>query len=236
MAIVLACLVITVSHKAAAVVRVAHILPSTQSPTIVALADAKPVPGATVEVYRTIPRENNELMLTLHTGVNGQIVVPSLPSGGYFFIVWAKSDLVGYLDLNVAAPWAGDVDPFAPAKSLFEVNLEPTQWPPYGLALADAEQAPPTELSSFRGTIGDPTGAPVPHALIDVMRRGTDGTEHLAHVRTDDAGRFSADLPVGNYVVSFTSPGFEICLISVTISNAGDNRPLRVKLRIGEAF
>ncbi len=68
---------------------------------------------------------------------------------------------------------------------------------------AEQEQAP--SLISVNGSISDPTGAPIPGAVVEI--RSLDGSLAFA-ARTGFRGDFMVKLPAGDYTLSIHHPGF----------------------------
>jgi hypothetical protein len=114
--------------------------------------------------------------------------------------------------------------------------MEMESWPHSTLSekLAAAEQEPIKDvLQTFGGVIADATGALIPGASIDVVRKGTGRRVHVARVRSDAQGRFSATLADGDYVVFFRASGFSERILPLTISRANGSGELQVRLDIG---
>lgn len=82
----------------------------------------------------------------------------------------------------------------------------------------------------LRGTASDGTGSPIPKAIVDVFVDGAERSQPIATMRTDYPGRFSADLPEGQYVLEVWAPEIGESSIHFAISKAGNNAELQIKL------
>ncbi len=83
---------------------------------------------------------------------------------------------------------------------------------------------------SLRGTVSDPNGLPAPKASVDIFIKGMPENEQPVTLRTDAEGRFSADLPEGQYVLEVGVPEIGECVAEVAISKSGVNPELQIKL------
>jgi hypothetical protein len=148
----------------------------------------------------------------------------------YSIVASAKPDLVGYLALNIDPSNSDLLDQF----SIFLEQKHYVAPPPtYAQIVAAAEQSPiVSRLSKFRGVVFDRGGAPIPGVFIDIVVKGTQGEKHAARVRSDELGRFSAQLADGEYVALFGASGFERRVLPLTISKAAGNGELQVVLEV----
>lgn len=224
-AVPLLCTFSVAPSSAAGYVKVAEFLPSSQRPRIVVQLEGKPIADARIEVYRDRSRKSR-LLYTLKTGADGLTVLPQLRPGRYR-VRGAAPKLWGEVYLEVS--WN------APAEAS-QIAMEMESWPHSTLSekLAAAEQEPIKDvLQTFGGVIADATGALIPGASIDVVRKGTGRRVHVARVRSDAQGRFSATLADGDYVVFFRASGFSERILPLTISRANGSGELQVRLDIG---
>ncbi|MCW5977910.1 MAG: carboxypeptidase regulatory-like domain-containing protein [Bryobacteraceae bacterium] len=89
-----------------------------------------------------------------------------------------------------------------------------------------------TTTAMLRGTVFDPTMAPVPQAEVKAANSATGFTRSVA---TNDAGDYViADLPYGNYTVSVTKEGFQQLHRSGITLNVGQRLTLDLSLVVGE--
>jgi uncharacterized protein YfaS (alpha-2-macroglobulin family) len=86
-------------------------------------------------------------------------------------------------------------------------------------------------LAEIVGTVVDKSGAVVPHAQVEVhAAKGV----RIRKLRTTESGQFSfSGLPVGDYVVEVTAPGFRIASQSITLK-AQDRAVMSAALSVGE--
>ena len=93
---------------------------------------------------------------------------------------------------------------------------------------------PVTEhLARFAGTVTDPSGAPLPGAAVEIYPDGNTETEQVIIVRSDDSGRFSADLPSGVYRALIREQGFKVYRVGFQIEERADARNLSPVLQLG---
>ena len=184
---------------------------------------------------------NSGTSADLITDEQGEVILPDLPPGKYFIGSWPawSPDFGGALDVCIA-PCPDDgletIDltqdslrgPMRPidrdAFALSEIRMEigPRRDPSWVASLKAAEQQiSPSTVQAFRGVVHDPSGAIIPGATIDIMVKGTQGKTHAALILSDNSGKFSADLPNGDYVAMISSPGFQIQTLSFTIAATG---------------
>ncbi len=89
-----------------------------------------------------------------------------------------------------------------------------------------------TTTATLRGTVLDPSSAPVPNA--EVTASNTD-TGLRRTVSTNEAGSYViADLPYGPYRVAVVKSGFQELVRTGVVLNVGDRRTLDLTLSVGE--
>lgn len=89
-----------------------------------------------------------------------------------------------------------------------------------------------TTTAMLRGTVLDPSSAPVPEAEVRAVNTAT-GVERA--VVTSDSGDYViADLPYGDYTLSVTKPGFQRLHRAGIVLNIGDRRTVDLTLSVGE--
>jgi hypothetical protein len=221
---------------------------ATQHARITVFFDGKPLAGSKIGVEAFA---STDFIVTLTADGSGQAVLPELPEGFWQILAWSDLypglgagfdicigpcfDAFEIVDLTVNS-LDGDVTAVKKAAPADEFTMEvgPFQFPPPTVLLAAAETKPTAEhLREFRGVVRDPTGAAVPGAWIKVVRKGTQGKDEVALLRSGAEGKFSAGLPDGEYVVLITALGFQARAIPLTIAQTGDANGLQVVLMIG---
>ncbi len=99
------------------------------------------------------------------------------------------------------------------------------------LMLACLPSARAQVSASIKGTVTDPSGAPVPSA--DVKTKNLE-TGAIRSGTTDDAGRYLVlSLPVGEYEVRVTKPGFQDTVRSGIHLVVGEEANVDVRLQVG---
>jgi Carboxypeptidase regulatory-like domain len=83
---------------------------------------------------------------------------------------------------------------------------------------------------SLRGIVTNSTGSPVPRAAVDVFDRA-ERNQPVATMQTDARGRFSADLPEGQYLLEVGVPEVGESSVEVVISKARECREVQVVLK-----
>jgi hypothetical protein len=85
--------------------------------------------------------------------------------------------------------------------------------------------------ASIKGTVTDPSGAPVPSAALKVKNLETGATRNSS---TDDAGRYLVlSLPVGEYELRVTKPGFQDAIRSGIHLVVGQEASVDLRLQVG---
>ncbi|HMH01564.1 MAG TPA: TonB-dependent receptor, partial [Terriglobales bacterium] len=91
----------------------------------------------------------------------------------------------------------------------------------FGILLLFSPRTGAQLAGGLRGTITDPSGAPVPNAHISIKNLITNNASALT---TDARGFFSAsDLPPGNYSIMASMPGFSNATATVAITSGNQN-------------
>jgi hypothetical protein len=220
------------TRSALAAVRVFSVVESGQQPLVETDADGKPLSGVPIRVYRGFRLQDGfpsdpPPMLVLTSNDRGQVILPRLQDGDYLLVARSHAGLGDYAYLHISSDSAR-----APAIHLSLAPMAPT----FEEKLAEAEAAAnPATVNQLRGIVTDRSGAAVWNAAIDVLVKGTQGKQHAARLRADKSGRFSADLPEGQYVVFVLSPGFQVAVVPVTVSKAGTSDELAILLEIGQS-
>jgi hypothetical protein len=85
--------------------------------------------------------------------------------------------------------------------------------------------------ASIKGTVTDPSGAPVPSAVVKVKNLETEATRNST---TDDSGRYLAlSLPVGEYELRVSKPGFQDAIRSGIHLVVGQEASVDLRLQVG---
>jgi hypothetical protein len=91
-----------------------------------------------------------------------------------------------------------------------------------------------TTAATLRGTVLDPSSAPVPQAEVKAVNVETGFTRSVI---TNDSGDYViADLPYGSYKVSASKAGFQQLVSTGVVLNNGDRRTLDLTLTVGEVM
>ncbi|MGA3035497.1 MAG: carboxypeptidase regulatory-like domain-containing protein [Terracidiphilus sp.] len=213
---------------AIAYVPIFSVVKSGQHAHIETTTDAKPLPGASVEVYRGFGRHGefpkSKALLILTSDQHGEVTLPTLPSGKYLIVAQSGPNLKDWLYLDLSSN----------ERSAQPLGLALIPQPPtfeQRLAAVEASTDIAT-VSQLRGIVCDRNGYPIPKATVDVLIKGTQGKKHAAKLRTDVNGRFSADIAEGQYLLNVSAQGFAESFRSVTVSRPGSGDELQIKLEI----
>src|SRR4029077_17947230 len=99
------------------------------------------------------------------------------------------------------------------------------------LMLAGVPSARAQVSASIKGTVTDPSGAPVPSAAVKTKNLETGATRTSV---TDDAGRYLVlSLPVGEYEVRVSKAGFQDAIRSGIHLVVGQEAGVDLRLRVG---
>ena len=206
-----------------------HVVKSGQHARIETTISGKPMGGVSLEVYRGFGRHGEfpktEAFLVLTSDQQGGGTLPTLPRGKYLVMARSKPNLEDSLCLNISSnKLSGQT-----------LDLYLTAQPPtFAERLAAAEASTDVStMSELRGIVSDPIGSPIQKATVDVLIKGTQGKQHALKVHTDANGRFSADLPEGQYLLYVSGQGFSGCYRLVTILRSGNSAELKIKPQIG---
>jgi hypothetical protein len=227
-----ACLLLQASPAAFSSVQVFGVSKSRQHPQIATDVDGRPFPGASVEVYLGFGPQGEpphaKPLLILSSDANGHVVLPQLPRGKYYILGRSKPNREDHLYLEISS--------FAPTtRTDLILNLEPAPATEKEKIAAVETSSRAMHIAQFDGTVTDPIGSPIASAIIDVLKKGTEGKQRVTSLHTDAGGKFSADLPDGEYLIRIAAPGFEELLLLVNVSKSTNSEGLRLKLHIGKA-
>jgi hypothetical protein len=194
--------------------------------------EGKPLPGANVELYFGKPSATNDLPYeTRVTGSGGITVTSELSVATFYIRVLSRDHQIAVFTLD--APLERELHAIEGNVELLATPLEPVEDNESCCAEVCSAAGAYTlqaELGDLRGVVIDPSGAVLPKAKIEVYQM-EDGKQAIAHLATDDAGRFASDLAPGKYVVIFKACGFDDQKVVVTVGPGGW-RGVRVSLAI----
>ncbi|WP_263383971.1 TonB-dependent receptor [Granulicella arctica] len=98
-----------------------------------------------------------------------------------------------------------------------------------------ASSAAPAAVTTLSGTITDPSGALIPHAVLAISVAGSAGPDGslgaspgVSQITTDPMGHFSISLPAGTYDVAVSAVGFDGMSRTITLGT----RPILLDLRL----
>jgi Carboxypeptidase regulatory-like domain len=156
----------------------------------------------------------------------GRVRLPRLAEGHYLVVARAEQMLQATLYLGILPDGGNKTSTFSMQLSNCALAENPSEM------LARAEQMPIRDrVHLFDGIVYDPSGATVAGAAIHVVRKGTEGKDRVAALKSDAKGHFSAQLQEGYYIAFFSMPGFRttIAPFEVTKDGAGE---LRITLQV----
>jgi hypothetical protein len=193
---------------------------SSRNVRIAVVLNGKPVKLARVNFCTTTGAQT---CFTAFTGDNGIAVPQALAQTTYHVFALFEDDLSAELYLRIS--------PQGKATS-FAMDLTPS-FKAAQAVLTAAEKLPIREIvREFTGSLQDPWGAMIPGANIKVVRRGSADKSDVQRLKSDENGRFSAQLADGVYIAFFSSPGFRTEVVPFEVSGQGEKEML-VKLQIG---
>jgi len=96
---------------------------------------------------------------------------------------------------------------------------------------AEAQLSIPGKTGVLTGSVVDPQGAVIPHAVIQLTRDGADGATPIT-VTGDDLGHYSANLAPGRYTIEAQAPGFRTLLKGGVVVAPGKTQQLTLTLAI----
>jgi hypothetical protein len=218
-----------------------------QRSKITVLFNGAPLAKTTLLIYlnRNVPAGKRPLsrQLKFVTNSSGTFTLPHLHWGCYVVFVRARPNVSGGIALAIAPPAKSPhYAPFVaririrellttleatPAAS-FQLTLTRHRGPTQKQILAIEEHFPAFKILAFHGMIQDPVGTPIPHAAIEIYRFDSSQNGVIKSLKSNQQGNFSAHLPDGDYLVTFTYFGFGKQTLHVVISNKAGNHPLKI--------
>jgi hypothetical protein len=218
--------------SALASVRVFGVWNCRQNPQIQVDLWAKPLAGASVEIYRGFgplgQAPGGKPILVLTSDEKGQVVLPKLPYGRYYILGRAKPDREDYLYLEISESGRDWPD------LVLNVDAVPGS-AEYVLSRARTVR-PANVVSAFRGVVKGFDGTPVPNATIDVFVKQLGIDQKATHLHTGSLGEFSADFPEGEYAISISGVWARVAvgtILAVDISREATNDMLKITLHPG---
>jgi Carboxypeptidase regulatory-like domain len=183
----------------------------------------KPLKGVKVDFYQP----PSQLRYSVSTDENGFAAPPELASGDYNVVATLNDDVSTTLWLRVVGKegvTALSMDLTAPIQQS-QLMLD--------AAKRKAEELPIREhVRRFQGTVIDFSGAIVPGARIEVMRKGPREKNVILQIKTDAKGTFSAPLQEGSYIAFFFTQGFRTEIVPFEVKKDGSGE-MRIALTIG---
>ena len=188
---------------------------------------ANPLKGTRVDFYSYKLNSQSALdatsltfLFSLNPDEEGRIETPELSPGQYCVAAMSANGQSAELLLNVIPGNRARTTSFTMHLVAQPAPAEPPplrpQWTP-----ADEQMPMQKRVSAFRGTVTDVSGAVIPEAFIDVVKKGTEGKEHVAQLKADSYGRFSGELPSGFYIGFFYARYFKDQIIPFEITKDG---------------
>ena len=223
--IIAGCLLSTSLVSAECVDVTPAIHPSSDRVRITALLDGKPLRDAKLEFFFASEQKPR---VVLSTDLQGVASTPQLSPGFFRVVATGPKNLAAELYLEVSKTSAIHA-------TAFEMKLAPVPSSVSSLdaRLAIAEKTPVTQrIHEFNGLLLDPSGAAIPGAEIEIMRKGSKG-ESVAKLKSDEAGRFVAPLDEGTYVAFIQMPGFRTEIVAFELAQNAGPRDLSISMRIG---
>jgi hypothetical protein len=213
--------------------------------------DGRPASGAKIEVGR-ISGDGEPLLLV--TDSLGKATLPELAAGEYHIrAAPAQSpNFTEGIEFCVAECAANDfeikdftvdnldgilhpVDLSALGMSELVIDLAPDRIQEWARLIVEAEHEPTVlRTREIRGVVLDQSGAVIPGASIDVIRKGGKANEPIAGLQSDPSGRFLIPVSDGDYFVVISSPGFAPRALQITVSPSRSTDDLQLVLTVGQ--
>jgi len=195
---------------------------ASQKITVVVEKQGQPVKGAKVAVSgQTLPQAG----LTVLTGSDGVAKLPTLNAGSYSIEATFEGGFAATA-LSVTQKAFGK-----PTQLTFALVHSPTK---EDLAAAQSNQAS-WQTKALAGIVKDPSGAPIPHASIQVFKKGELDEWNGTLLYADDKGQFTVPLPAGEYLVFFQAQGFQARIAAFEIDPSAEQAIVPVILQIGKS-
>jgi 5-hydroxyisourate hydrolase-like protein (transthyretin family) len=205
--------------------------PSRSSPTVrlTVLLKGKPQKGVKVKIYqyKLGPGDEVKPRFSLISDPQGRVSPPKLTPGHYHVVASAAKNLRADLYLDVSEQANEKASEFSMELAIGDISREEL--------FTKADQMPIKDrLKVFRGIVRDLTGAPIAGVSIEVVRKRSQGRDHVVQLESGKRGQFSASLSDGSYIALFSAPGFQIQVVPFEITEQGSG-DLRVTLELGRS-
>jgi carboxypeptidase family protein len=175
-----------------------------------------PQEGVRVKIYRyeSAIGQEPKPRFSLLSDRNGRVFARKLATGHYHVVASASKNLIAELSLEVSS--RPDSKPSEFSMELHDGGITREEF------FSKLDQQPIHErVSVFRGVIRDPSGGPIPGALIEVVRKGSQGKDRVTHLKSGKRGQFSGALSEGSYIVSFSEQGFRTQFVPLQVTKQG---------------
>ncbi len=196
--------------------------PSSRNARITVELDGKP--QGNVKLIVSLPEGQSPRSFV--TDSRGEAMLKDLPVGTDFVTAVGENYLRAELCLAVSAQSNSKMSSFTLA--LLDVL------PALGNVQAAEQSAVPERLRQLDGLVLDPSGAAIPHAEIQVYKRGSYPKKPLAKGWTDQEGRFTVLLNPSSYTIIVRMQGFGTSIRVVEISPDGREGQLHEILQVGK--
>jgi len=193
------------------------------------LVSGKPRSGVKVDVYRYElgAKQEHKPRLSLISDEDGWIRPRKLRPGHYHLVASAEENLSADLYLDVSAD-SGKLP------SAFLMELRPLVPSPKELWTNVEQMSVKETVKEFRGVVQDISGAIIPGASVEVVRKGTEGKSRVAHLKTDKNGQFHKRLHAGDYIAIVSMPGFQSSYVPFAVTKHGSGE-VRVVLILAQS-
>jgi hypothetical protein len=199
--------------------------PSSRNVRITVMLDGKP--KGNVELMVTLPGGHGSRSFV--TDSHGTAMLKDLPFGTNCVVAVGENYLRADVCLAVSKQSESKISSFTLA--LLD-TLPPT--PGIGNVQAAEKNAAPERLRQLDGVVLDPSGAAIPHAEIQVYKRGSYPQNPVAKVWSDQEGRFTVALNSDSYTIIVRVQGFGTGIRVVEISPDGGEGQFHQTLEVGK--
>src|SRR5438105_6173127 len=162
---------------------------SSSNVRLTVLLNGKPQKGAKIKIYRYElgPGEEAKPRFSLISDKEGMAFPPKLALGHYHVVASAAKNLRADLFLDVSEHDNEKASEFPMLLETGDITHEQL--------FAKAEQMPIKErVKVFNGVVRDPAGALIEGVSIEVVRKGSQGRDRIARLKSGKRGQFSARL------------------------------------------
>jgi hypothetical protein len=198
-------------------------LPPSKKVRIVALVDGKPLQNARVEVLQNAPQP----LVILRTNNHGAAKLPALKPGFYPVVATSANQLRYETVLHV-------LDKAKDNAGTFSLELQLAAHPNEDETPASSRSVQVSEhIQSLKGIVQDPSGAPVPGAMIRIFPKDFQGKATAIRLKADENGNFSSTLVQGTYTMVVSLQGFKSSVVGLEITPDGEAKELQITLKVG---